>query len=399
MEDYEAQEIEFWAKLEEEGMSRSSMLRRSAAAAVGLTVLGNASTALGMSRTRLASGPPLKGSAATMAELISEAKKEGHLNTIALPPGWADYPEIISVFQKKYKIPITNASPEASSGDEIQALISLKGQSRAPDVVDVGPGFAVQGANTGLFSKYFVSTYKTIPRSMKDTRGFWTGDYWGAISFGANLDVVKRVPTSWNDLLSSDFSGHKVALNDDPRKANAAFSGVFAASLANGGSLNDITPGIDFFAKLAKAGNFQPINVTPQTVASGQTPVTVDWDYNQLAAKAGLPNVNWKVNVPKDGVYGGYYCQAISSTAAHPWASRLWEEYLYSDQGQLLFLKGYAHPARFSDLVARKVVPKSLLAALPAASIYAGVKFASLSQITKAKAIVAAQWGPKVLGG
>ena len=33
MEDYEAQEIEFWAKLEEEGMSRSSMLRRSAAAA------------------------------------------------------------------------------------------------------------------------------------------------------------------------------------------------------------------------------------------------------------------------------------------------------------------------------------------------------------------------------
>ncbi len=36
MEDYEAQEIEFWAKLEEEGMSRSSMLRRSAAAALGL---------------------------------------------------------------------------------------------------------------------------------------------------------------------------------------------------------------------------------------------------------------------------------------------------------------------------------------------------------------------------
>ena len=47
MEDYEAQEVEFWAKLEEEGMSRSSMLRRSVAAAVGLTILGNAGTALG----------------------------------------------------------------------------------------------------------------------------------------------------------------------------------------------------------------------------------------------------------------------------------------------------------------------------------------------------------------
>jgi putative spermidine/putrescine transport system substrate-binding protein len=398
MEDYEAQEVEFWAKLEEEGMSRSTMLRRSVAAAAGLTIVGNASTAFGATRAKLA-GPPLRGAKSNMAQIIANAKKEGHLNTIALPPGWADYPEIIQVFQKKYGIKITNADPEASSGAEIQALISLKGQSRAPDVVDVSPGFAVQGANTGLFQKYYVSTYNTIPRSMKDTRGLWTGDYWGAISFGANLDVVKRVPKSFQDMLSSDFGGHKIALNDDPRKAGSAFAGVYAAALANGGSLNDITPGIDFFAKLAKAGNFQPINVTPQTIASGQTPVTIDWDYNQLAAKAGLGNVKWSVGLPTDGVYGGYYCQGVNATAVHPWAVRLWLEFLFSDQGQLLYLKGFAHPARFTDLVARKVVPKSLTAALPPASFYAKVKFASLGQITKAKEIVAAQWGPKVLGG
>jgi putative spermidine/putrescine transport system substrate-binding protein len=399
MEEYEAHEVEFWAKLEEQDMSRSAMLRRSAAAVAGLTVLGTgASTAFGMSRLRAAT-PPVKGSSISMAELVKEAKKEGHLNTIALPDGWADYQNILPAFTKKYGIPITNASPQASSGDEIQALITLKGQGRAPDAVDVGPGFAVQGANTGLFAKYFPTTYKTIPRNMKDTRGFWMGDYWGAIAFGANLNVVKRAPTGWSDLLSSDFSGHKVALNDDPRKANAAFSGVFAAALANGGSLNDITPGVDFFAKLAKAGNFQPINVTPQTIASGQTPVTIDWDYNQLAAKAGFPNIKWQVTVPKDGVYGGYYCQGINSTAPHPFAVRLWEEFLFSDQGQLMFLTGFAHPARFQDLVTRKVVPKALIAALPPASTYAQVKFASLGQITKAKAIVAAQWGPKVLGG
>ena len=57
MEDYEAQEVEFWAKLEEEGMSRSSMLRRSAAAACGLTIMGSASTACGMSRAALATPP------------------------------------------------------------------------------------------------------------------------------------------------------------------------------------------------------------------------------------------------------------------------------------------------------------------------------------------------------
>jgi putative spermidine/putrescine transport system substrate-binding protein len=398
MEDYEEQEVEFWREIAEEDISRRTMLRRSAGAAFGLTVLSASPAALA-ARARVKAAPPLQGTKANMAEIVAGAKKEGHLNTIALPPGWANYPEVISVFQKKYGIKITNASPQASSGDEIQAVISLKGQSRAPDVVDVGPGAAVQGANGGLFAKYFVSTYKTIPRNMKDTRGFWTGDYWGAIAFGANLDVVSRVPTSWADLLSSDFGGHKVALNDDPRNANAAFSGVFAAALANGGSLDNIQPGIDFFAKLAKAGNFQPINVTPQTITSGQTPVTIDWDYNQLSAVSGLPGIKWKVGLPKDGVYGGYYCQGINATGPHPWAVRLWEEYLFSDQGQLLYLKGFSHPARFTDLVARKVVPKALIAALPPASFYTGVKFASLGQITKAKAVVAANWGPQVLGG
>jgi hypothetical protein len=39
VEDHEEQEVEFWRKLDEEGMSRSQMLKRSIAAAAGLTVL------------------------------------------------------------------------------------------------------------------------------------------------------------------------------------------------------------------------------------------------------------------------------------------------------------------------------------------------------------------------
>ncbi len=396
MEDYQEHEYEFLRRLEEERVDRRKLLKRGLAAGAGLTILSTPASALAM-RQRVTATPPLRGLDISMAELIKEAKKENHLNVIALPPSWANYGEILPTFTKKYGIGITSDNPEGSSAQEIQAIVSLKGQSRAPDVVDVGPGAAVSAANDGLFAKYFVTNFKTVPRAMKDGRGFWTGDYWGAIAFGANTNVVGEAPTDWSQLLTA---GYKVALNDDPRSANSAFSGVFAASLANGGSLSDITPGVDFFAKLAKAGKFQPINVTPQTVASGQTPVTIDWDYNQLSYKKTYAGsgINWKVTVPKSGVYGGYYCQAINATAPHPWAARLWEEFLFSDQGQLLWLKGYAHPARFTDLVQRKVVPKALISALPAASIYAQVKFASLKQIENAKAIVAAQWGPKVLG-
>jgi putative spermidine/putrescine transport system substrate-binding protein len=262
-------------------------------------------------------------------------------------------------------------------------------------VVDVGISFAIDGARQGLYAKYFVSEFATIPRAMKDTRGLWWGDYWGAISIGYNTALVSNPPKTWKDLLKPEYKG-KVALNGSPLQSNSAVSGVIAASLGNGGSVKDVGPGIDFFEQLKKSGNFIPVQTTPQTVASGQTPISIDWDYNNLAYVKEFPAAHWKVTIPSDGVYGGPYAQAISATAPHPWAARLWEEFLFSDQGQILFLKGFAHPARFNDLAKRNKLPKNLLAALPPASLYAKVQFASIGQQTAAKSKIASDWPAKV---
>jgi putative spermidine/putrescine transport system substrate-binding protein len=394
MEDYEAQEQEFWRKLEEEGMSRSAMLKRSVAAAAGLTILSAPSAAFAARRLG-AKTPPLKGRLVSIKEMVAEAKKEKKLNTIALPPDWANYGEIMSTFSKKYGIPIDNQNPNGSSAEENQAIRSLKGDSRAPDAVDVGVSFAVAGAAEGLYAKYFVSTFSTIPRAMKDTRGFWWADYWGAISIGYNQGLVPNPPKTWKDLLKPEYKG-KVALNGSPLTSNSAVAGVIAASIGNGGSVKDAGPGVDFFSQLKKAGNFIPVGTTPQTVASGQTPISIDWDYNNLAYVKEFPAARWKVVIPSDGVYGGYYAQAVNASAPHPWAARLWQEFLYSDQGQILFLKGFAHPARFNDLAKRKKLPQTLLSALPAPTLYANAKFASIGQQTAAKNTIATQWPSKV---
>ncbi len=394
MEDYEAQELEFWRKLHEKEMSRSQMLKRSVAAATGLTVL--ASPGLAWARERgIRVSPPLKGKGFSMTELVAQAKKEGKVNLIALPPDWANYGEILSSFHSKYGIANPVDNPDGSSAEENQAVQSLQGDPRAPDAVDDGPAFAISGTAQGLFAKYFVSEFATIPRAMKDTRGYWTGDYWGAISIGYNANLINPAPKTWKDLLNPAYKG-KVALNGSPLTSGSAVAGVFSAALANGGSLNNVGPGIDFFQQLKSSGNFIPVQSTPQTVASGQTPISIDWDYLNLAYTKEFPAANWKVTVPADGVYGAYYCQAINAKAPHPWAARLWEEFLYSDQGQLLWLKGYSHPARFQDLATRKVIPKSLLTALPSAALYAKVKFASSGQQTAAKALIASQWPAKI---
>ena len=117
---------------------------------------------------------------------------------------------------------------------------------------------------------------------MKDARGRWVGDYWGVVSFGVNTNVVKNVPKSWADLLKPEYA-NQVALNGSPLSSGSAVAGVFSAALANGGSLSNVGPGIDFFARLKDAGNFVPVQATPQTIASGQTPIVIDWDYLNLA--------------------------------------------------------------------------------------------------------------------
>jgi putative spermidine/putrescine transport system substrate-binding protein len=394
MEDYEEQEVEFWRKLAEEDISRGTMLRRSAAAAFGLTVLGGSSSALAATRARSAT-PPSFGSAGNLATTIANAKKEGHLNTIALPPDWANYGEMMSTFQSKYGIKITNANPDGSSAEENQAVTSLKGDSRAPDVVDDSVSFAIAGAAQGLWAHYKVQHYNTIPRAIKNTYGAWTGDYWGATSIGYNSNLVKTPPTSWQDLLKPAYKG-QVALNGSPLTSGSAIGGVFAAALGNGGSLSNVQAGIDWFVKLKSVGNWVPVQSTPQTVASGQTPISIDWDYLNIAYTKQFPSAGWKTVIPSDGVYGAYYCQAINATAPHPWAARLWEEFCYSDQGQLIWLKGYSHPARFADLSARKVIPQALISALPSGALYSKVKFASTSQQTAAKALIAAQWPTKM---
>ena len=394
MEDFQEQEYEFLRRLEEERVDRRTLLRRGAVAGAGLTILSLPATALA-ARQKAMADPPMLGRSLKLSEFVKEAKKEGRLNVIALPPNWANYGEIISTFSRKFGIPITSADPDASSAAENTAVRSLKGDPRAPDVLDVSPTFAIAGANEGLYAKYFTTNFKKVPRAMKDGRGFWVGDYWGVVSFGVNTAVVSNVPKSWKDLLKPEYRT-KVALNGSPLTSGSAVAGVFSAAIANGGGLNNIIPGIDFFAQLKQAGNFIPVQATPQTIASGQTPITIDWDYLNIAYKKEFPAAKIQTVIPSDAVYGAHYCQAVNATGPHPWAARLWQEFLYSDQGQLLWLKGYSHPALFTDMVARKVVPKALIAALPAASAYSKVKFASVGQVNRARAAITTEWPKKV---
>lgn len=336
-------------------------------------------------------------SAGGMDALVKAAQAEGQLNVITLPPDWANYGEIITAFSKKYGIKITSANPNGSSANEITAVKQLKGQSRAPDVLDLGNSFALEAASAGLLAPYQVASWKDIPASQKAANGDWFADYGGFVAIGYDADKVKTAPTSFKDLENPAYKG-QIALNGDPTQAGAAFAAVYAAALANGGSFDDILPGIQYFAKLKKMGNFVPVTGTTATVESGQTPILIWWDYLEASAGTTLKGkADWKITIPSDGHYANYYDQAISATAPHPAAARLWEEYLYSTAGQNLWLKGMARPIELAGMTTAGTADKTALAALPAAP--ATVAYPTAAQLTKAEAVVQKDWASMVGAG
>jgi putative spermidine/putrescine transport system substrate-binding protein len=324
-----------------------------------------------------------------MTALIAAAKKEGQLNVITLPSNWANYGTIMKDFTAKYGIKINDANPDGSSQDELNAVNQLKGQSRAPDVLDVGTAFGVKGDQEGILAPYKVATWSNIPSDAKASDGTYYADYGGYVAIGYNSAKVTTPPTSFADLLKPIYK-NEVAINGNPTQASAAFSAVFASALANGGSLSNIAPGIAYFKKLHSVGNFVPVTASAATMESGQTPIVIWWDY-LLASEIGPSVPGLKIVIPSDASYAAYYDQAISKYAPDPAAARLWEEYLYSTTGQNLWLEGEARPIELPTLVSSGTVNRAAFKALPPAPS-GSVTFPTQSQQAAAEAVVAQQW-------
>lgn len=314
---------------------------------------------------------------------------EAELNVIALPRNWCNYGALIDGFERKYGVNVNELNPDAGSADELQAIRDNKGGGpAAPDVIDVGLAFADGAKAEGLIQPYKVGTWDTIPAGVKDEAGYWYGGYYGVMAFMVNEDAISA-PGSWADLLTPAYRA-AVALSGDPRTSSQGAGAVQAASLAYTGTVQNPMPGLNYFASLYAGGSLIPVVANNATVFTGETPVRLAWDYNALNgadAAAGSPPIG--VIIPSDGQLASVYVQAISAYAPHPNSARLWMEYLFSDEGQLLWMQGNCRPARIADLRARGVVPQPLLDKMPPAN---NVVFPTSRQMADGRAVVAAQW-------
>ena len=330
--------------------------------------------------------------------LVDACKTEGMVTIIATPGWWANYQGIFDAFTSLTGAKLNSLDENAGSADELAAIEANKGNTgpQAPDIVDVGYAYGKTGIDQGLYQPYKVSTWDKIPDTLlglpaKDPNGLWTGGYYGVMAMETNTAAVQNPPKNWSDLLKPEYKG-QVALSGDPRTSNQAIQSVFAAALAKGGTLDNAQPGLDFFNQLNQAGNYVPVIAKPGTVAQGATPIVLAWDYLAFGDKdsfAGNPPV--EITYPSPTI-ASMYVQAISAYAPHPNCAKVWMEILHSDEGQLAWMKGYAHGVQQADLEARNVIPADLKAKLPASSSYASAVAPNPAQLDAALALIKAGW-------
>ncbi|WP_245741001.1 ABC transporter substrate-binding protein [Nonomuraea maritima] len=313
----------------------------------------------------------LKSGFSTMERLVESAKKEGQLNVIALPRDWVNFGELIDRFADKYGIKVNELEPNASSRREIDVAPQLK-----PDVFDLTMDVAVSAADR--FAPYKVQGWLDLPDQVKDPSGAWYGAYGGYMSIGYDPRQVKP-PASFSDL---QRPGYRVALDGDPLRSAAGFGGVMAASMRSGAP--QPAQGVALFAKLKQEGRLtEP--------AKANTIIT--WDHLNAVRGAHHPD-SWKVTIPRDAALGGYHVQAISKAAPHPAAARLWQEFIFSDEGQNLLQKGYARPARAEAMLMKGTLDQELAAHLPKAP--GPPVLMTIPQTDAAKAYLKTEWAKSV---
>ena len=163
---------------------------------------------------------------------------------------------------------------------------------------------------------------------------------------------------------------------------------------AFGGGVDDFGPGIDFVADLRQAGNFLPLDPTPATIASGETPAVLDWSFNNVAVANDVPS--WKTVVLPGAAYVSFYNEAINADAPNPAAARLWQEWIFSDEAQALFLEGNAVPVRIDSLTEAGSVDENLIEGATFGTKGADWVSPDEAQTAAANTVLAERWAAAV---
>ena len=332
---------------------------------------------------------PPEPTKAEMELIIEAAITEGQVVSYGMSDDWVNLGNIWKAIEEKYSIVHTDT--DMTSAEQITRLLAEK-DAPVMDVADIGFDFLGTLVENDLAMEYRNTYWDKIPTERKDANGKWAVAYWGAIAFLVNKDLVANPPQTWDDLLKPEYND--MVCSRDPRISSYATGAVVAAAYAKGGGEDNVQPGLDLFKQLRDSKNWREgVVLNVSSVQKGECPISIVYDFDGFA-KRDATGLNLEVIIPQDGTFGMLFAEYISSVAPHPNAAKLANDFLFSDEGQIMLATGYAHPGR-TDVV----LPVEVASKLLPESAYPNLHFPSTPEnFTKAKDAIVTGWD-KIVGG
>lgn len=287
----------------------------------------------------------LNGKEMSLDDLIKNAKEEGDLQSVGMPDDWANWKGSWDAITDAYGI--THGDVDMTSAEELSQFAAEK-DDPTKDIGDIGLSMTPEAIKQDVIGTYKASTWDSFPDWAKDPDGRWIMTYTGSLAFIANTEFTGgKCPTSWKDVKDGDYL---VSVGNVLGGA-ASQVAVLSCAIANGGSMDNVQPGIDYFKELAKAGRLDTGDTTSARLASGEMVCCVgNYDYSVLAWRDNIvaenPTMELDITIPSDGSVTNGYAQIINKYAPHPNAAGLAIEYLCSDEGAINRAEGYARPTK-----------------------------------------------------
>lgn len=321
--------------------------------------------------------------------LYEAAQKEGLVVSFDTGPTWANWAAQFKAFTQRYP-GVEMVYNDLGSAATVVALDKARNRPQA-DTAYYFAGSALDAAEKGVVADFKPVNFEKLPEPFRHPSGQWFTIHTLNIAFLVNTKLVKNVPQSWADLTKPEYKNSVVYL--DPRSTGQGQVVVFGAAFANGGSMDNVTPGIEYLAKLHKAGNvLRTVGTTPYAqFLKGEIPIWIGYENDGLKAKYkdGMGD-NVAVVMPKEASAAAPYAISLVKGGPNPNAGKLWLNYIMTEAGQATFAEGYVRPS-----VPGVKLPESVAAQLPAAP---QLKPVDVAKATAKKAEVDAAWAKAVLG-
>lgn len=276
--------------------------------------------------------------------LYEAALKRGMVVSNNTGPTWANWAALFRAFGQRYP-DLDLVYNDVGSGVAVNALDRTKNRPQVDTIYYFGAN-GVDAQRRGLLAPFQPVNFDKLPALAKHPQGEWFTIHQLEIVFIVNKKLVKNAPRSWNDLLKPEYKGNIVYL--DPRNTGVGQVLNWAANFAQGGTYDNLQPGLTFIEKLHKGGNvLRVVGTTPYAqFLKGEIPIWINFVNDGLRAKfADGMGDDVEVISPSEGTVAAPYTISLVKNGPNADGGKLWLNFIMSDIGQRLFAEGFVTPS------------------------------------------------------